>query len=497
MRFLPCSCSFLALLALLAAAPSTSRAAVCSDTSGFAAAMEAVEAAVPCDGAAKHAKYVKSAKKALGGALSGACKKAFVKRFIANSTCGRGGFEVCCQVNKKGKDVSKVVKIGKCKGTTCSEQAPTSVGEGCTSNGLCATTTTTSTTTTTLNAPATTTTTSSTTTTTCPGGVCVQLNLDFTNGAAGGQCGTATDASNAVVKTLTCGGLNIGGGATTIQEGPTPDGATNRFMVSCADVNSVCSLAPYTTPPPVNSAAPDCSTTGCNFGTPLEIPNPNLANLTVCVLNSFAAPASGTLSLVDGTSSTNVSLTSDNYITGNLAQPCPRCRADAGGTGTIVSGSQAAPATGFCDRGPRTGQACTSTNSIGLTRDCPTGGAGPGLPCGPSDKCIDGTHVGPISVDLTPLSTGTASKTDPAGNFCPGQGGTPGSPGCFAQPTCRTITETGKPAVGPITIGTPASATLASVFCIAATPNGLVNFAADLPGPGATSLPGTFMTSEP
>ena len=111
------------------------------------------------------------------------------------------------------------------------------------------------------------------------------------------------------------------------------------------------------------------------------------------------------------------------------------------------------------------------------------------------DSCIDGTHVGPIAVDLSPLTTGPASKSaDASGNFCPGQGGTPGTPGCFGQPTCRTITENGVPS-GPISIGVPATGTLASVFCIGATPNGLVNFSADLPGPGAVSLPGQFVVN--
>src|SRR5215475_4150281 len=176
--------------------------------------------------------------------------------------------------------------------------------------GVCTTTTTTSLggTTTTTGGGATTTTTTSTTTTTCPATGCVILNLDFTNGASGGDCSSAVDGSNAVVKTLHCGGLNIGGGGSTIQEGPTPDGATNRFKVSCADVSSTCSLAPFTTPPSANSADPDCTAKGCNFGTPLEIPNPTAPNLTTCVLNSFAVDGSGTLSLMDGTSSTNVSL---------------------------------------------------------------------------------------------------------------------------------------------------------------------------------------------
>jgi hypothetical protein len=56
---------------------------------------------------------------------------------------------------------------------------------------------------------------------------------------------------------------------------------------------------------------------------------------------------------------------------------------------------------------------------------------------------------------------------------------------------CTTITENGAPA-GPLSNGVAADVTLAYVFCISATPNGLVSFAADLPGPGAVALPGTF-----
>src|SRR5262245_7244871 len=440
MRFLSCSCSFLALLALLLVTPAAE-----------AKLLPRAECRVRC-----LATLAPSCLKP-NGHIRGRCH---LPKLIRQ--CRRG-------------------KAGACVTTT--------------------TTTTLSATTTTFagQTSTTSTTTSSTTTTTCPGGICVQLNLDFTNGTAGGDCGTAVDGSSAVVKTLHCGGLNIGGGASTIAEGPTPDGSTNRFSLSCADLNSVCSLNAYATPPAVNSADPDCSTTDCNFGTPLEIPNANLRNLTTCVLNSFQAPATGMVSLVDGTSSTNVVLTSDTYLTGNFDEPCPRCRVGAGGTGAFAVGSRQTPATGFCDRGPRKGQACTTTNSIGLTRDCKTGGSDATHPCIPAgmDSCIDGTHVGPITVDLSPLTTGSASRTAADGNFCPGQGASPATAGCFAQPSCRSITENGKAATGPIAVGTPASATLASVFCIASTPNGLVNFAADLPGPGATSLPGTFLATNP
>ena len=67
----------------------------------------------------------------------------------------------------------------------------------------------------------------------------------------------------------------------------------------------------------------------------------------------------------------------------------------------------------------------------------------------------------------------------------------PGTPGCFGLPTCVTITENGSPA-GPLTPNVPANVTLAYVFCIPRTqdPPGIVDAAADLPGPGALALPG-------
>src|SRR4029077_13369729 len=49
--------------------------------------------------------------------------------------------------------------------------------------------------------------------------------LDFTLSPAGGPCGETRNASNGLIKTLTCGGLNIGGGGSIVAEGPTPDGS--------------------------------------------------------------------------------------------------------------------------------------------------------------------------------------------------------------------------------------------------------------------------------
>jgi hypothetical protein len=471
----------LALLALLIAAPSI-HAAKCTDTSGFEAAMDGVEAAVPCASATKHKKYVKDAKRALGSRLAGPCKKAFVKRFLANSTCGRSGFEVCCDANNRGKDISKVVKAGRCKGEVCTASRPQSVGEGCTASGTCIPTTTTTTTssTSTSSMATTTTTTSSTTTSTectlapelCPT-TTTTLVLDFTTGAAGGICGETRNGTGGLIKNLTCGGLNVGGGGSIVQEGPTPDGATNRFTLSCT--GPTCTIGAFTTTPPPNSAAPDCSTTGCNFGTPLEIPNEAVPALTTCVLNTFSSPASGTLDLSTGAQTTNVALSSAIFLTGNAVQPCPRCS---------VTGTPGSPGTGTCNRGPNLGQPCTTTNSVGLTRDCPTAAH-------PAD--LNATPAGVLAIDLSPLTTSTVTRTEPTGFFCPGQAAN--DVGCFSgtgSETCRSITENGSPS-GPITPGTPANATLASVFCIPATTDPLVNGTGKFPGPGAVSLPGTFV----
>jgi len=315
--------------------------------------------------------------------------------------------------------------------------------------------------------------------------------LDYTTAAAAGTCGNTKDGSNTVIKNLTCGGLSIGAGASLIPEGPAPDGATFRYMLACT--GSSCTVGHFDTAPALNSADPDCTNTGCVYGTPLPIPNPTIPGITSCVLNSWRAAAAGTLDLGNGNTSINVPLISDTYLTGNLAQPCPKCSA---------TGTPSSPGHGTCDRGPRATMACTTTSSTGYTRDCPTGGSSAATNCGPAmDQpctcnagggfCLDGSHVGPINVNLSPLSTGTSVLTDPGGNFCPGQSNVGGHQfGCFGSTACRTITEKGSQSM--ITPGVPSATTLASTFCIGATGNGLVDASADLPGPGAVSLPGTF-----
>jgi hypothetical protein len=400
------------------------------------------------------------------------CKKSVVNDCRAGNCSCTDPTLPACGVTTTTSPTTSTSSTTTATSSTTSTTSPTTS----TSSTTTATSSTTSTTSPTTSTSSTTTATSSTTTTTMmsAGGAF----LDFSTSTPGSTCGNTQDASNAVIKNLTCGGLNIGGGMDLVPEGSIPDGSISQFALSCT--GSSCTIGPTSTTPPVNSAAPDCTDTNCNFGTPLPIPNPGLPSLSTCVLNAWSAPASGTLDLDTGASSTKVALNSDVYLTGNLGQPCPRCS----GTGTPSS-----PGTGTCDRGPNATMACTTTSSTGATRDCPTGGTDATHPCTPGGgACIDGTHVGVIPIDLSPLETGSASKTAANGIFCTSQA----HAGCFGGAGCVTITENGM-AAGPVTVGTPASATLASVFCIGATGNGLVDATADLPGPGAIALPGTFL----
>jgi len=93
----------------------------------------------------------------------------------------------------------------------------------------------------------------------------------------------------------------------------------------------------------------------------------------------------------------------------------------------------------------------------------------------------------PLAVDLTPLTTGTASKSAPDGVLCPNQSNDPAHVGAFGLPNARTIKESGMPAGN---LGDLAShgSHLGSVFCIPSTGNVAVDAVSDIPGPGAIGL---------
>src|SRR5262249_32740236 len=150
-------------------------------------------------------------------------------------------------------------------------------------------------------------------------------------------------------------------------------------------------------------------------------------------------------------------------LTGNDAQPCPICRSGSV-SGAACAGTPGSPCTGVCQGSPNQGDACTSTNSTGLSRDCPQpaavqgtnrcyGGTGNNQTCTTSGTCGGGIcaqFVGQIPVNLSPLTTTVASKTAGDGNFCQGQA----SAGCFGDNDCEMIVENGAAAGSLLPVGT-------------------------------------------
>ncbi len=386
--------------------------------------------------------------------------------------------------------------------TTTTSSSTTTTSTSTPSTTTTSTTVATTTTTSTTAATSTTTTTTSSTTTTTVGGS--PQFFDFVSTASTAACGVVRRADGVQLgPPLACGSLYLGGGGATVPPNVTPAGATNRFAVTGCTGNT-CNLGPFSTVPAVNSAQVDCTATGCNFGTPLPIAS---GATTTCVVNQFSAPVTATLDVAAGTTNDlDIQLASITYLTANAAQPCPRCQSSPG---VPANGTPTAPATGTCDRGARAGLACTSTNPQGLTRDCQPGGTSTNpvrnctLPCVNANSecaCADGSlFIGPLAINLAPLTTGSNARQAtiqvgalPNAGFCTGQT----VAGCFRSAsgygsTCRRIENNGIPAGSFLPIGTAKPIGFASTFCVPSTGNGLVDFAANLPGPGATTVVGT------
>jgi hypothetical protein len=388
-------------------------------------------------------------------------------------------------------------------------------------------------TTTTTAAASTTTTTSvvGTTTTTSPS----FTKLKVTTNAGSTSCGGAglipapvgpfsgeldsDTAGTTKIIDLGLGCLYIGGGfATAVPPDKIPDGADSVFTVSGSNLtpnagtgsadctngagpskhcfndgtNAQCTAAatPYPcctgagtgTCPRSCASDVDCAGTGssgacqldanCFFGPPLSIPNPQIKNLSTCVLNVIESNASGTADAATGASSVSLPLFSVVNVTGNVNFPCPKC----------VSGT--------CNSGPNVGKACTGVGSLGTTAQCPP----------------DPTkQIGSLAVTINPLTTGTASMTSATSSFCPSQANAGAfgvaNANCTAAATpfaCCTgagtgtcdpqrIAETGSPG-GDLTDGLAHNAKEGAVFCIPSTGNAGVDAAADLPGPGSIGL---------
>src|SRR5215510_11040632 len=203
----------------------------------------------------------------------------------------------------------------------------------------------------------------------------------------------------------------------------------------------------------------------CAFGPPLPVLSPApFGALTTCVLNVVQSDAGGTFDATTGASSVALPLSSRVYITGNTTSPCPKC----------VSGA--------CTYGKTPAGACTAVGTLMTSNDCL-----PSL----------GGFQAPLGVDLTPLTSGTSSKTSATGVFCPPSPPDVMNPtigqvnaGAFGQSTAQRIAEVGMPA-GNLSDMMPHNSILGSVFCIPGTGNPAVDGVADLPGPGAIGINGT------
>lgn len=249
-------------------------------------------------------------------------------------------------------------------------------------------------------------------------------------------------------------------------------GGTNAgaSCVTDNDASMPCSAGGGTCQPTI--APGSCvDTPNCLFGPPLPIPN---GGLGTCVVNTIGTDASGSIMPTTGDAQVTLPLRSHTFVKPGTQpddKPCPTCEA------------------GVCVGGQRDGLACTTTSTGELTTiDCPPIADG-------------GSYLPEFQVNLQKLTTGTSSKTNVNGIFCPSQQtfsafGTQNRvfrpDGDPLNPPIKivTITENGSPA-GDVTDHAAHAATLAAAFCIPATGNGLIDGAADLPGPGAVSLPGT------
>ena len=312
--------------------------------------------------------------------------------------------------------------------------------------------------------------------------------LDFALTAAGGTCGNTKDGSNVTSRTSPAAASTSAAAPPSFPKAPRPT-ARRAGSRSAAPARPAPS-ARTSTAPAVNTPTPDCTNTGCNFGTPLPIPNPTRRRpLTTCVLNTLAAPATGTLDLSSGAvvDQRPAQLRHVPHRQPGAALPAVLRRP------ARRPARERAPATAARARHWPAPRRARPGSRVTARRAAPTARI-------PARRAAARASTARTSARSTSISRrsppASASKTDADRLFCPGQSRqrVPGIwPAASAAPPAARITRERR-AGGPSSRrAARRAATLASVFCIAATGNGLVDASADLPGPGAVSLPGAFI----
>jgi hypothetical protein len=360
-----------------------------------------------------------------------------------------------------------------------------------------------------------------TTTTTVPPGTCpcpgfTRLSLTTRKGA--GICGLATTAGGAIFRQLECGRLYFGGGGAALPLPLVePDGVGLLFSVSGCTQGGLLSLGPTT-------AAEDarrCTSAGCPFGPPIALPEPANTPTSSCIVQRIAAPPLGIASCATGEAAINLPLVSEIFLTGDDRQaepgiqPCPVCAPSVGNE--TCAGDRCAPC---CHGGPNHLKPCTPGSSAPggpalnaaypTSQDCPpdpTDSIG-SVPVGYSLTTAPVTWTAPTIGPRTGTFAGFCRDADGTGAFqdpprrcfengmtlaaCSGmfedcQQRTRGAFGPNGSGV-RSIQLVGTPA-GSITAGNAGAGTLVAIFSIPPTFDATVDATADLPGPGAVSLP--------
>ena len=276
----------------------------------------------------------------------------------------------------------------------------------------------------------------------CPGGTCVNdTGRCSAPDPANTPCCSDGDCTAGTCESGNCvGGTNANHGCITNAD--CPSGTCRTFIQPCPICNgSKCAGGP-------NDGlvcTPGNSPLNGDYPTSHDCPPPSAKNIGALPISFVLDTGTVTQTGADKSTQPNVFCGFCRNAVAN--QTARRC-------GGVASGA-------VCGCNP--GQACTA---CGGAPTCL------GIPCTADADCASVTNF-------------TKCQQRTAGAFCG-----IGSPANPCDDVTRTITVTGSPAGALTTGGAAKPATLASIFCIPPSFNSLVDSAADLPGPGAVSLPG-------
>ena len=385
---------------------------------------------------------------------------------------------------------------------------------------------------------------------TCGAGTPTHVGVRNTPGT--GNCGTVT--GGAINNNLACSGLYFGSGGSAVSlPAISPDSVNPLVMnVDCC-VGDALILSPSKD---AETSRNSCTSAGCNFGAPLPIPNTNSIPTSTCVFNKISRDARGETRCDTGDSRVDIPLISTVFLTGDIlpfrcsggTNPGGRCTTgtaatDCPGAGVCVPDAAVQPCpicnatTLRCNGGSNNGLPCVIDGGAGTglaqyptSHDCPTSGnANLGdlpipflLTTGSSSKtaapsgtqnrvfcgfcrdkddtghfgaCVGGPTPGAVCSVLNACGTGGQCAATPctsdAGCSQPRESCEQRNEGAFANAAATAITEVGA-APGSLEDYNPHLGTLVSVFCIPPTFAPLIDAVADLPGPGAVSLPSEF-----